>query len=89
VVEAELLSAASDVGATGFTDFVLRLNHRLALTAMLSAFGALCSAQRRAVALDKLDKIGANGVSEELAARCRRLPSTRPCVLAEMTGPYA
>ncbi len=71
VVEAELLSAASDVLVRlGFQDFALRLNHRDALTAMLDALGV--PAERHAdalVALDKQDKIGAEGVAAELRAR--------------------
>jgi histidyl-tRNA synthetase len=71
VVEVELLSAASEVLASlGFRDFVLRLNHRLALSAMLEALGIPPALHGDAlVALDKLDKIGTAGVAEELAAR--------------------
>jgi histidyl-tRNA synthetase len=71
VVEAELLSAASAVlSALGFDDFVIRLNHRDALTAMLDALGVPPPLQSDAlVALDKLDKIGPAGVAGELTAR--------------------
>src|SRR5688500_12950879 len=63
VVEAELLAAASDVlERLGFHDFVLRLNHRDALTAMLDALGVPVERHGDAlVALDKQDKIGADG----------------------------
>src|SRR5512136_1562374 len=40
VVEAEVLSAASDVMTRlGFTDFVIRVNHRRVLTGLLDAIG--------------------------------------------------
>jgi histidyl-tRNA synthetase len=71
VVEAELLSAVSEVLARlGFEDFVLRLNHRVALTALLETAGVPSALHGEAlVALDKLDKIGRAGVASELAAR--------------------
>lgn len=71
VVEAELCAAASDaLTALGFTNFTIRLNHRQALAGVLEQSGV--PAERHAdalVALDKLDKIGAEGVGRELAAR--------------------
>lgn len=71
VVEAELLGAVSEVlTRLGFHDFVIRLNHRQALRALLD--GAGVSSDRHAealVAIDKLDKIGAAGVAEELRQR--------------------
>jgi histidyl-tRNA synthetase len=71
LVEADLLAAVSEVlTSLGFTDFVIRLNHRLALTAMLATSGVTEDRQGEAlVALDKLDKIGAGGVEAEFAAR--------------------
>lgn len=71
VVETELLSAVSEVlTRLGFADFVIRLNHRRALTAMLAAAGVADAHETDAlVALDKLDKIGAGGVATEFAAR--------------------
>src|SRR5882757_2551678 len=58
VVEAELLAAVSEVlKRLRFDDFVIRLNHRRALTALLDTAGV--AVERHAdtlVALDKLDK---------------------------------
>jgi histidyl-tRNA synthetase len=71
VVEAELLAAVSQVLARlGFDDFVIRLNHRQALTAMLECAGIPQSLHSDAlIALDKLDKIGIAGVEVELRGR--------------------
>jgi len=71
VVEAELCAAVSDVLLElGFTDFVIRLNHRLLLRGMLDAFGIPEGQHEQAlVAVDKLDKIGHAGVAAEFAAR--------------------
>jgi histidyl-tRNA synthetase len=71
IVEAELCAAASEaLNALGFTDFVLRLNHRRLLSAILDAAGVAAARHSEAlVAVDKLDKIGADGVARELQAR--------------------
>lgn len=71
VVETEILSAISEVlRRLGFTDFVLRLNHRELLREMLNASGIAEEFQTSAlVAIDKLDKIGGKGVQEELVER--------------------
>jgi histidyl-tRNA synthetase len=71
VIEAELYAAASDVlVALGFSDFVIRLNHRQLLTAILETAGVDPSKHGDAlVALDKLDKIGHEGVAKEFADR--------------------
>ncbi len=71
VVEAEMLAAVSDVLATlGFTDFVVQLNHRALLTAMLTQAGVDAALHTQAlVAIDKLDKIGRDGVRGELVGR--------------------
>jgi histidyl-tRNA synthetase len=71
VVEAELCAAASDVlRALGFKDFVVRLNHRGLLRGVLEAFGVPEHLYDQAlVAVDKLDKIGREGVASELANR--------------------
>lgn len=77
VVEAELCAAASDVlMRLGFRDFTIRLNHRNVLGALLR--GADVPAELRGdalVALDKLDKIGADGVARELESRGVAAPS--------------
>ena len=71
VVEAELIAAASDaLVALGFDDFVIRLNHRQVLAAVLSNAGVTPEKHDDAlIALDKLDKIGSNGVEKEFAER--------------------
>lgn len=71
VVEAELLGAVSDIlGRLRFEDFVIRLNDRRALTALLDCAGVDAARHADAlVALDKLDKIGADGVERELRTR--------------------
>jgi histidyl-tRNA synthetase len=54
----------------GFTDFVIRINHRELLTAILTRAGVATHQHNDAlVALDKLDKIGPQGVDGELANR--------------------
>src|SRR3954471_7076012 len=70
-VEAELIGAVADVMTRlGFDDFVIRLNHRRALTALLECAGVPESLHAEAlVAIDKLDKIGSEGVRKELATR--------------------
>src|SRR5882762_7000512 len=64
VVEAEICAAASEVlKKLGFHDFSIRLNHRGLLDAMMAA--ASIETERRAavlVTVDKLDKIGPDGV---------------------------
>jgi histidyl-tRNA synthetase len=71
VVEAELCAAVADVLlALGFTDFKIRLNHRQLLTAVLNDVGIAEPLHGTAlVAVDKLDKIGREGVSAELTER--------------------
>jgi len=69
-VEAELISAVSEILVRlGFSDFVIRLNDRAVLSGMLDAAGI--PADRHIAVLttiDKLDKIGADGVQAELTA---------------------
>ena len=71
VVEVEVCAAVSDVlRALGFSDFVIRLNHRGLLRGMLDNFGVPANLHDQAlVAVDKLDKIGRDGVAAELSAR--------------------
>jgi histidyl-tRNA synthetase len=71
IVEVEVCAAVSDVLRTlGFSDFVLRLNHRGLLRGMLDSFGVDAALHDQAlVAVDKLDKIGRDGVAKELGAR--------------------
>jgi histidyl-tRNA synthetase len=71
IVEAELCAAVSDVLVRlGFDDFVLKLNHRRVLSGLLDASGVPGELHGQAlVALDKLDKIGPDGVRAELEQR--------------------
>jgi histidyl-tRNA synthetase len=71
VIEAELLGAAADVlTRLGFDNFTIRLNHRKALTGLLDAAGIPATGHGDAlIALDKLDKIGRDGVASELVTR--------------------
>ena len=71
IVEAEICAAASEVLVKlGFNDFCLRLNHRKVLTGILGIAGvALDKHEAALIALDKLDKIGSDGVKKEFAAR--------------------
>ncbi len=71
VVEVEQLAAVSDVLVRlGFDDFRIRLNHREVLRGLLEAAGVAGEQHESAlVAIDKLDKIGAEGVVAELIGR--------------------
>jgi histidyl-tRNA synthetase len=71
VVEAEICGAASEVlRKLGFHDFCIRLNHRKALTGILAIAGVPLDQHDAAlISLDKLDKIGIDGVKKELASR--------------------
>ena len=70
-VEAEVCAAVSDaLLELGFNDFVIRINHRELLAAILRRAGVGTHQQNDAlIALDKLDKIGPQGVDAELANR--------------------
>ena len=71
VVEAEQIAAVSDIlMALGFHDFLIRINHRRFIAAWLSRipvederFGDVL------VTIDKVDKIGKEGVAKELAEK--------------------
>jgi histidyl-tRNA synthetase len=69
VVEAEQISAVSEIlTALGFDDFVIRINHRKFIAAWLSRIPV--AADRYAdvlITIDKVDKIGKDGVAKELA----------------------
>jgi len=71
IVESEICAAASEVlTKLGFNDFCLRLNHRQALTGILGVAGVPLEMHDAAlIALDKLDKIGPDGVRKEFASR--------------------
>jgi histidyl-tRNA synthetase len=71
VVETEMLAAISDVlTRLGFDDFTIQLNHRQLLTATLNRAGVDPALHAAAlIALDKLDKIGIDGVLKEMVSR--------------------
>src|SRR4029453_14787607 len=68
VIEAEVCAALSDaLTELGFTDFTIRINHRQLLTSILNVAGIAEPLHGTAlVAVDKLDKIGADGVKAEM-----------------------
>lgn len=70
-VEAEIITAFTQIlRKLGFNDFVIRLNHRKLLADVLDTAGVPADLHGEAlVAIDKLDKIGAEGVASELAQR--------------------
>jgi histidyl-tRNA synthetase len=71
LVEAEVCAAFSDaLLKLGFANFTIRLNHRQVLSGVLDAAGISAEQHGEAlVALDKLDKIGREGVAKEFAGR--------------------
>lgn len=71
LVEAEVCGAAAEaLSALGFTEFTIRLNDRRVLAGLLDVAGVPAAQHGEAlVALDKLDKVGRDGVSRELESR--------------------
>lgn len=71
VVEGEILAAVSEIlRQLGFDDFTIRLNHRRVLTDILNTAGVPEELHTDAlVAIDKLDKVGSEGVAKELHER--------------------
>jgi histidyl-tRNA synthetase len=71
IVEGELIRAVTDIlKRLGFNDFVIRLNHRAILTDILDTAGVPVESHTDAlIAIDKLDKIGAEGVEKEFETR--------------------
>ena len=71
IAEAEVLNAISDVLlALGFRNCTIAINHRALLRSMIEVAGLAPEQEETAlVAIDKLDKIGAGGVRDELVAR--------------------
>jgi histidyl-tRNA synthetase len=69
VVEAEQIAAIVEIlGRLGFRDFVIRINHRKFLAAWLSQIAIPADRHADAlVTIDKVDKIGREGVAKELA----------------------
>jgi histidyl-tRNA synthetase len=71
MAEVEVISATCDVlTELGFRNFSIALNHRVILRSMIEAAGIDAALEGTAlVAIDKLDKIGADGVRNELTQR--------------------
>ena len=71
VIEAEVCAAVSDALAElGFIDFIIRVNHRQLLTSILDWCGVAEPLHGTAlVAVDKLDKVGRDGVRADMASR--------------------
>ncbi|HEU4711891.1 MAG TPA: histidine--tRNA ligase [Pyrinomonadaceae bacterium] len=71
IVETEIISASTEaLSKLGFNDFIVRLNHRKVLTGILDAAGIASEKHETAlIALDKLDKIGHEGVLREFEQR--------------------
>jgi len=71
VIEAELCVAVADaMTELGFNDFVIRINHRQLLTALLEVSGVDVSLHTTVlIVLDKLDKVGPESVRAELISR--------------------
>jgi histidyl-tRNA synthetase len=82
VVEAELLGAVAEVMTLlGFQDFVLRLNHRLLLSAILERSGIPKERQSDALtSIDKLDKLDAERVALDMAARGIDTETAKRCL---------
>lgn len=67
LAEAECLAVVdAALRALGFADFTIRLNDRRILQAMAAAVGAAAQEMAVIAILDKLDKIGQDGVTREL-----------------------
>ena len=71
LAEVEVCAAVSDVlERLGFDDFAIRLNHRNLLRGLLDVAGVPAGSQDAAlVSIDKLDKIGVDGVIADLERR--------------------
>ena len=69
LADAECIAVvAASLDALGFDNYVVRLNDRRILRAMARAVGAIDQETALLVAVDKLDKVGRDGVSRELEA---------------------
>jgi histidyl-tRNA synthetase len=71
LVEAEVLGAAAEcLERLGFTRFEIRINHRGLLRAIIEHSGIDPKLEADAItAIDKMDKVGKDGVARELEAR--------------------
>lgn len=67
LAEAECLAVVyTALNELGFSNFTIRLNDRRLLRGMAAAIGAIEQETSMVIAIDKLDKIGRDGVAEEL-----------------------
>jgi histidyl-tRNA synthetase len=100
VVEAEMIAAVSEVLQTlGFTDFVVQLNHRELLTAMLDAAAVPAGAARRRARRHRQagqdrprqggDDMVARGIDRAAADVCLRAFEDRPRSTNWSAGPSA
>ncbi len=65
-----ILALVDALGAIGLDDFTIQLNSRRALRGLMDAYGVPDEVEQDAlIALDKLDKIGPEGVVDELLER--------------------
>ena len=70
VADAECIAVVHDaLTSLGLSDFTIRLNHRKILRALAEAIGATEHETSMLQAIDKLDKIGRDGVQKELLER--------------------
>ena len=85
IAEAEVLNAISDVlQDIGFRNCTIAINHRALLRSMIEVAGLAPDQEETAlVAIDKLDKIGVDGVQDELVER--GIPATAARHLLDCT----
>ena len=85
IAETEVLNAIADVlQELGFRNCTIAINHRLLLRSMIEVAGLAPEQEGTAlVAIDKLDKIGAAGVKNELVER--GIPATSASCLLDFT----
>lgn len=70
IADAECIAVVHDaLVALGFDQFTIRVNHRQLLRSLADAIGATDNETGLLIALDKLDKVGRDGVDEELRGR--------------------
>lgn len=70
LADAECVAIADEaIGRLGFTDYEVRVNHRRLLTRIVATAGLAEREGEVLVAIDKLDKIGRDGVTDELTRR--------------------
>jgi histidyl-tRNA synthetase len=70
ICEAEIILMIKEVfSGLGITDYSIKINHRGVLAGLAEAIGAKGNETALFVGIDKLDKIGEEGVKEELRAK--------------------